>query len=126
MEELVRLPLWYAPGFQEIDMAPIREAKAQLNLPFKVKPVPMRNDIDERVLAIGSKPKFLCDYALWSGRTGAAGLTAALAWVLSDEDDPRATTIEDTLRSIMPGTREIPQEELDSELRMYQYLNRIV
>lgn len=124
-EEFRRLPIWHSEGLQAVDMAPIREAKAALDLDFKVKPAPARIDIDERILAIGTRPPFLCDYALWSGKSGPAGLSVALSWVLGDHDDPRATTIVDTIQHFFPGARQMTQEELDSERAMFVYLNRI-
>lgn len=124
------LPIWAAERDQ-VDLAPIRKAKEALGLPFKVVPwwVPApdgRAGIpDFRVLALGTRPPWICDYALVNGRGGDAGLQAALAWVLGDHEHPRATTVLDILSATFgPGVREISPEELEAEEKFRLYLTR--
>ena len=45
-----------------------------------------------RVLAIGSKPDFICDYAYVANPT-VESLTAALAWCLGLKEDSRGVTM---------------------------------
>lgn len=109
-------PLWlYAEA--DVDLEPIKAAKAALDLPFRVKPVDVtEHDRGVRVLAVGAKPGWLADFYLVAERDSPERLQAALAWVLGDGDDPDATTVGDTICAIFgEGTREITPEELASE-----------
>src|SRR6478736_2078682 len=90
------------------DLEPVKEAKRTLNISEKVHPIGVTSlsdlpDLYARVLAIGTRPPFICDYALTSERTSPAGWERALAWVLGvNEFDEKATTIVDVLSSIFP------------------------
>lgn len=112
------------------DLAPIRAAKAQLehdgaeNVPVRVVPIGVGRDgfvnghlVSGRVLAIGSRPPFLCDYALVSERTSSEGWIRAFCWVTGmAERDSKATLIEDIIiAQFGPGTREITADELEGE-----------
>lgn len=121
---MTRLQIW---SFERPDLALVIEAKAQV-LNEKVFPAYPRSfedlpALDARVLAIGSRPPFLCDYALTSERTSLEGMVRALRWVLGVEsDDPKATTILDTMTAAFgPGTREIPLEEQEAMQRLRDY-----
>jgi len=122
------LHIWH--GERRADLAPVKAAKLALNIERKVWPVDVRSladlpSLDSRVLAIGSRPTFICDYALTSERTSPAGWERALSWVLGvTEHDDKATTIEDVMVSIFgPGTRELSEAELESERKMAAYIN---
>lgn len=91
------LPLPIHPAPTEAQAASIRAAKAALALPFTVQIVAAVPGAGLRVLALGTAPPWLCDYALV---TDPANLEAALKWVLSDEVDPRASLVIDQLRSV--------------------------
>lgn len=125
--------IWHLDG--PADLAPVKAAKAALDVDFQVRPIAMPingnsvpmleqfNYLTDRVLAVGSRPPFLCDYALTSERTSPEGWQRALRWVLGVEpEDPKATTVLDTLTSIFgPGTREVSQEEIDGRQRLRDY-----
>lgn len=126
--------LYIWSGSVKADLAPIRDAKLALEVTELVKPFGVTSladlpDLDARVLAIGSRPPFICNYALCSENTSAAGWQRALAWVLGvNSVDEKATLIEDVLGSIfLPDhetgkmLREITQEELDGEKRYADY-----
>lgn len=125
------LLIWHREG--EADLTPIKAAKAALAVDFTVRPVAIRSHedvatFDDRVLAVGTRPPFLCDYALTSERTSPEGWQRALRWVLHlEEFDPKATTILDTLTSAFgAGVREIPQEEIDGLRRLREYQQNLV
>lgn len=104
-------------------MERIKVVKQSLDLDFKVYPRhATSSEHYDRILAVGSKPPFLCDYALIGPRSDSPGLAAALAWTLGLTEDDRATTILDTLNARWPGTREISDEELASERALVAYL----
>jgi hypothetical protein len=111
----------YSP--EPVDLEPLKAAKAALELPYRCVPTEVQEGtLDERVIAIGERPPFLCSYALVTPRTTPDNLQAVVAWALFERDDDRAMTIEDCLGVIFgPGVREILQEELDSEQRYADY-----
>lgn len=125
-------PLYIWSGGARADLAALKAAKAELEFDKKVKPIGLDAtgaqlpDPFARVLAIGSRPLFLCDYALTGDRTSPEGWKRALAWCLGlVEHDEKATTTLDILISIMgKGVREISPEELEGERKLAAYLNR--
>ena len=121
-----------------IDLAPLKAAKARLeyerdsldgwrDVPEKVKPVAVRGieqlpGLDTRVLAVGSRPPFLCDYFLVSPDASPEEWVEAFVWVVTDYQNGRATTIVDTLTSHFgPGVREVPPEEIEGMQRLRDY-----
>ena len=109
------------------DLAPVKAAKAALDVDFQVEPRAVREPTDlmwaDRVLAIGTRPPFLCDYALVTETTSPEGFERALRWVLHlVEDDPKATTILDTLTAHFgPGVHEVTPEEQEARQRFTDY-----
>ena len=105
--ELRPLPI-YGP-ILEGDMDALRAAKASLGLSYLITPVAGLYHSPGRILALREWPPFLCDYAPCADPQNAAGLRAALAWVLSPSlYDPRAITILDTLQAVFgPELKEI-------------------
>lgn len=121
--------LYIWSGEKKADLAPLKAAKEALGIVEKIRPfgVPMPGgnsapQLDcDRILAIGVRPPWVCDYALVSERTAPAGWQAALAYCLHLTDDSRATTVLDILNSVWPGTREISEAELESERKLAEY-----
>lgn len=126
-------PLYIWSGERAADLEPVKVAKRQLDAeweqawgqpsPYRVRPIGVASAVDlpldARVLAIGSRPPFFCDYALVHESSPPAGWHAALLWVLGIVPvDSRATTMLDTVRSIFPGAEEISEEQLESERRL--------
>lgn len=135
---MLDLHIWHASG--PADLTPIKAAKARLeyerdhldgwrDLPDKIRPVAVAsssdlpNYLETRVLAVGSRPPFLCEYALVTERTSPEGYVRALCWVLGiSRIDEKATTILDTMTAIFgPGTREVTTEELEARKRLRDY-----
>jgi hypothetical protein len=112
------LPLPIHPAPTEAQSQAIRDAKAALALPFQVQIVPAVPGGYARVLALGTAPPWLCDYALV---TNPANLQAALAWVLSDDVDPRASLVIDQLRSVFGS--EVTEIEIPVEPREGVYFD---
>lgn len=127
VEDMAR-HLWIAiKDWRELDLSPIKAAKAELDLPFKVVPsracLPDTPPSDVRILAIDDKPDWICDYVLVSSRTSLEGMKDALRWVLTGEGAEIATSAAEALNEILgPGVREISQAELDSEKALRIYL----
>ena len=80
----------------------LKQAKAQLNTGQLISPERAVPGSPGRVLAIGSKPNFLCDYAYVAEPT-VESLTQALAWCLELKEDARGVTIGRMLSEIMGG-----------------------
>jgi len=119
--------LYIWSGGVKADLAPVKAAKLALEVteivrPFGVSTLGELPDLFTRVLAIGTRPPFLCDYALVSERTSPEGYQRALAWVLHIVgDDPKATTIADILGSFWPGVREMSADEIEAARKFAAY-----
>lgn len=98
------------------DMAKLKLAKAATGLAFLVVPVKWRDDSFDRFLAWGVRPDHFADYAYVDDETSSDGLTAALRWVLTDEENPRANTVTKSLREIFgEGLRELDSVDILKE-----------
>lgn len=125
------LYIWSAT--RPVDLAPLKAAKLSLPIDDTIKPAYPQTpedlpDFDARVLAIGSRPPFLCAHALVTPRTSMGGWVRALSWSLGiTEHDDKATTIVDTLTAVFgPGVREVPPDEIEGMQRLRDYLeNRV-
>lgn len=109
-ENLKPLPIHPWPVAPET-MQLIKRAKAELDVPFLVLPRPAVIGSPGIVLALGIAPTWICDYALVKDVTKYESIKAALDVVLSGKDDPRVTTVLNMLEKIMPGIKEIKEEE---------------
>lgn len=118
MSDMPALPIYAGPSFT---LDRLREVKAGLDLP-KAMPVDATYSTTERILAVGMKPPFLCDYYLVAETSNVEELQRALRWVLGTEADPNATLLIDELQEAMPGIREISPEEQESERRYIAYI----
>lgn len=125
------LYIWTAE--RPVNMEPLKAAKLSLPIDETIKPQYPQSlvdlpDLDTRVLAIGSRPPFLCAHALVTPRTSMGGWVRALSWSLGiTEHDEKATTIVDTLTAAFgPGVREVPPDEIEGMQRLRDYLeNRV-
>lgn len=128
----MRLFIW--SGGEPMDLQKVKEGKDALDdgiteVPL-VRPVNCaswgHDDLDyltDRVLAVGSRPPFLCDYFLVGEDAGPEEFTRALAWVLRiAPDDDRANLMLDTMKRVFgPGVREVPDEELEARRKLREY-----
>lgn len=88
-------------------LAALKSAKQQIPDAPLVQPVKAVPGSPGRILAIGSPPPWLCDYAL-VGEPTPERLKPALEWALGLKEDDRAMTILKKLQHIFgPETREI-------------------
>lgn len=107
------LPIWSAWPLKDEEYQLIREAKQRLGLPFLAQFGRAVPGSPTRVLAIGGKPDFACEYAEVPN-CYSKGLGPALAWVLGEHDDARAMTMEETLSDMFGGTvREVEDAGTD-------------
>jgi hypothetical protein len=115
-----RLPIYWAVPR---DFEPIKAAKDLLYLDHKVFPSTATASTPGRILAVGGRPPWLCDYFLVHPAAGPERLAVALWWVLEpDHQDDGATTVLDELRAVFGvGVREIPPAELAAEERLAAY-----
>jgi hypothetical protein len=119
----VDLWVWH-PDDEPIDYERIKAAKAMLGLDVKIFPhrVDSTVDSDVRVLAVGGRPRILCDFFLITNASTMDVVADALGWALDLLDDERAQTVADTLGTIFGATvREITPAELESEQAWLNY-----
>lgn len=91
MSDVTPLPMWPQKP-QEPLLSLLKQAKQQLNTSLLISPVKAVPGSPGRVLAIGSKPDFICEYAYVANPT-VESLTAALAWCLGLKEDVRGITM---------------------------------
>jgi hypothetical protein len=85
----------------------LKAAKDSLDVDYLIQPVKAVPGSPGRILAIGKKPHFVCDYALVANPT-VESFKNALHWALGDHDDPRARTVIQVLEEIFgKGVKEI-------------------
>lgn len=104
-------------------MPRLRAAKALTWIDFRVVPCVAAPGEQDRVLAIGAVPDFVCDFILIGPTTPIEQVADAIEWVLGEREDPDATTVADVLGVIFGGVaRELTPEDLAAEdaLRRYQ------
>lgn len=80
----------------------LKQAKAKLSTTLLISPENAVPGSPGRVLAIGEKPTFMCDYAYVASPT-VESLTQALSWCLGLVEDARGVTIGRMLSEIMGG-----------------------
>lgn len=96
----------------------VKRAKAELETQFKVVPVRALPGSPGRMLALGVKPNFVCDYAPVVDPSNYTSVKNALSWVLDETQDvERGVTVLDCLKEIFgPQTRELDDREIFDEL----------
>lgn len=121
--------IWHEEG--AADLTEIKKAKAGMNLDAKVVPMAVSKTspppAGARILAIGSRPPWVHDYALVTERTSQAGLQRALAWCFGNHEDEKATTVVDILTAAFPANghgrlKELTREDLEAEEKMRRYI----
>ena len=92
------LPLWPSVPIGGA-LAALKQAKQQIPDAPLIQPVRAVPGSPGRVLAIGTPPPFLCDYALVETSTS-PGLQKALEWTLGLREDERGMTVLKKLQQI--------------------------
>ena len=103
------LPIWPAPP-TGAGLTALKTAKQQIpNAPL-VTPVRAVPGSPGRILALGERPPFLCDYALVAEPTPER-IKPTLEWVLGLREDERGMTVLKKLQQLFgPETKEITDE----------------
>lgn len=100
MTDLRPLAIWTEQELNGSDWARIRGKVKRLNLGYDLQYARAVAGGPGRVLAIGSAPDFICDYALVPN-TGAASMGEAILFALGENDDPRAVTVPEMLSIVL-------------------------
>lgn len=102
------IPLPIYPGLPSSEvMGMIKEAKAQVGTSALIKPVRAVKGSPGRILAIGEKPEWICEYA-YVENPSTQSFKEALEWILEMREDPRGITVTRMLKEIFgPGVREL-------------------
>jgi hypothetical protein len=94
------IPLPIYPGLPRSEvMGMIKDAKSQIGTDALVKPVRAVIGSPGRILAIGEKPDWICEYA-YIKEPSTQSFKEALEWILGIKEDPRGITVIRTLREI--------------------------
>jgi hypothetical protein len=110
--ELKPLPI-YPRKPQGAILEALKQAKVNLDLNYLISPEKAVPGSPGRVLAIGEKPNFLCDYAYVKEPT-VDSLQQALAWCLELKEDSRGVTIGRMLSELLRGeVKEIANNSSD-------------
>jgi hypothetical protein len=99
--ELKPLPI-YPSKPQGAILEALKQAKVNLDLSYLISPEKAVPGSPGRVLAIGEKPNFLCEYAYVANPT-VESLQSALSWVLGLTEDPRGVTVARMLSELWGG-----------------------
>lgn len=116
-DELRPLALW-PHNIPDEQMALIKQAKANIDVPYRVLPSPAVPGGHERVMAMGELPPFLCEAALVKDPTNAQSVENALRWLLTaPESDNRGFGYVDYLAAIFgPGVKELEPETVERKV----------
>jgi len=119
MTDLRPLAIW-PHEIPDEQMALIKQAKANIDVPYRVLPSPAVPGGHERVLAMGELPPFLCDAALVKDPTNPQSVENALRWLLTaPEGDERGFGYTQYLEAIFgPGVKDLGTEEVESKVRL--------
>jgi hypothetical protein len=110
--ELKPLPI-YPQKPQGTILEALKQAKVNLDLNYLISPEKAVPGSPGRVLAIGEKPNFLCDYAYVKEPT-VESLQQALSWCLELKEDTRGVTIGRMLSELWGGeVKEIANNSSD-------------
>ena len=106
MTSIRPLPVYPAkPNGEVLEM--IKQAKSQMSTELLIQPVRAVIGSPGRVLAIGEKPDWMCEYA-YVETPNIKSLKEALEWVLELKEDPRGVTLIKRMTEIFgPGVREL-------------------
>jgi hypothetical protein len=96
------LPILWAEPPTTDDWARLRAAKEALGYADMVKPARALQGSPGRILAVGVRPDWLCEYN-YTPSTEDAGLADVLGWCLGLREDPWAPTYEDMLSDWFKG-----------------------
>jgi len=107
MAEKVRiLPIWPSTPTGD-DLSLFKSAKDDLFLDYLIQPVPALRGSPFRVIALRTRPEFICDYA-FVPNPSKQSIFNAMEWALGDKDDPRAMTVLKQMKQIFgAGVREV-------------------
>lgn len=109
MTDLLPLAVWGNP--EPGDLEALKAAKAALQLPYLIVPVPAVAGSPTRVLALRSAPPFIADFmGVRDPQAEPERLIEAMRWALDPRiENKSASLIVEQLQAVFgPGLREIP------------------
>ena len=106
MDNVLPLPIYPAkPTGAQLEM--FKQAKAMIKTDILVQPVRAVHGSPGRVIAMGERPHWICDYA-YIANPNVDSIKEAMEWALEMKEDPRGVTVLRTLKEIFgEGTTEI-------------------
>lgn len=114
---IIPLPLVIDHAPTEADITAVKAAIDKVGLDVGVRPVTAVAGGADRVIAIGTTPSFITEYAFIPS-TQSAGLPNAIKWALSDAVDPRAITMAEMLSEVLGcEVTELEPETVEQKVR---------
>lgn len=114
---IVPLPLVIDHAPTQADISAVKSAIDKVGLEVGVRPVTAVAGGADRVIAIGTTPDFITDYA-YLPSTESKGLPNAIKWALSTDVDPRAITMADMLSEVLGcDVVELEPEQVEQKVR---------
>lgn len=106
MTNIIPLPVYPSkPEGELLEM--IKQAKAMINVNTLIKPARALPGSPGRILAVGEKPEWICEYA-YVKEPNVKSIKEAMEWILGITEDPRGTTIIKVMKEIFgPGVRDV-------------------
>ena len=106
MSSIIPLPVYpNKPDGELLEM--IKQAKGMINTNILMQPVRAVHGSPGRILAIGDKPDWVCEYA-YVKTANVKSIKEAIEWILGITEDPRGVTLIKVMREIFgPGVRDV-------------------
>lgn len=114
---IIPLPLVIDHTPTQADISAVKNAIDKVGLDVGVRPVTAVAGGADRVIAIGTIPDFITDYAFIPS-TESKGLPNAIRWALSDMEDERAISMADMLSEVLGcEVVELEPEKVEQKVR---------
>jgi hypothetical protein len=116
MTSVMPLPVYPAkPEGRVLEM--IKQAKAGINTSKLLQPVRAVHGSPGRILAIGEKPDWICEYA-YVKEPNVKSLKEAMEWILGITEDPRGVTLIKVMREIFgPEVKDVTAQYVEKGMK---------
>lgn len=113
---MIPLPVYPAKPDGEL-LQMIKDAKSLITTDIKVVPSRAVNGSPGRILAIGEKPDWVCEYA-YVKEPNVKSLKEAMEWILGITEDPRGVTLIKVMREIFgPEVKDVTAQYVEKGMK---------
>jgi hypothetical protein len=116
MTNVLPLPVYPTkPEGELLEM--LKQAKAAINIKTLIQPAKAVQGSPGRILAIGEKPDWICEYA-YIEEPNVKSLKEAMEWILGITEDPRGVTLIKVMREIFgPGVKDVTAQYVEKGMK---------